>query len=81
MDLQIPRDVLQEIDALVAQGVYPTREEAVGALLRMGLERVHERRRSPPLRPPTRPAPPPGVADPHGDDPISVDPTRDVREI
>lgn len=76
--IQIPRALQQEIDALVAQGVYSDRDEAAADLIRIGLESLRSRGpRPPPFRPP--PAPPGvGQPPPHDDEPISVDP-KDSR--
>jgi len=73
MDVEIPVTLLQEIDALVAAGAYATREAAVAELIRLGLDMLKTRRRSPPM--PPRPPMPPGVRDPGDDTPISVDPS------
>ncbi|MFA5861835.1 MAG: ribbon-helix-helix domain-containing protein [Candidatus Thermoplasmatota archaeon] len=69
----LPPTLLEEVDGLVATGVFPTREAAIAELLRLGLDVLKARRRSPPF--PPRPPTPPGVSDPNDDRPISVDPS------
>jgi ribosomal protein S11 len=69
---QLPPTMLQEIDNLVATGVFPSRDAAVTELVRLGLDVLKTRSRSPvPPRPPV----PPGRREPGDDRPISVDPT------
>lgn len=70
--VQLPAQLLAEVDALVATGVFPTRDDAVAELVRLGLDAIHARKR-PPL--PPRPPMPPGRNDPTDDRPISVDPS------
>lgn len=72
MRTMIPQTLLQEVDALVAEGVFPNREVAVNELVRLGLEAYRNRRRQPV---PGRPPAPPGVRDPGDDMPTQVDPT------
>ncbi|GEM_PF-5604638 len=72
MDVDIPATLVQEIDSLVGMGVFATRDAAVAELIRLGLDAMSARRRSPPV--PPRPPMPPGVRDPHEDEPIHVDP-------
>lgn len=70
--VQLPETLMQEVDALVSTGAFPSREAAVSELVRLGLEVLRTRRR-PPV--PGRPPMPPGVRDPSDDRPISVDPS------
>ena len=77
--VELPSTLLAEIDALVATGVFPSRDLAVAELLRLGLDALRTRRRSPPGPPMPGPPPrPPGVTDSTDDRPISVDP-RDTK--
>lgn len=79
--VELPPTLLAEIDALVATGVFPSRDLAVAELLRLGLDALKARTR--PAPPPPMPGPPPrppGVAEPTDDRPISVDP-RDTKWI
>ena len=69
---QLPPTMLQEIDSLVATGVFASREVAVVELVRLGLD-VFKSRSRPPL--PPRPPAPPGRNEPGDDRPISVDPS------
>lgn len=69
--VELPTPLLAEVDRLVAQGVYPTRDAAVADLVRLGLESL----RGTAPRPPPRPPVPPGRREPGDDRPISVDPT------
>ena len=73
--IQLPPTLLAEVDALVASGVFASREVAVAELLRLGLQALRMRPR-PPL-----PPEPPMIRDPLGDEPISVDPKRDVNWV
>ncbi len=75
--MEISAPLLVEIDALVAQGRFATREMAVDTLLRLGLAALKEKRIPTPARPP----PPPGVNEPSDDRPIGVDPKTDVNWI
>jgi hypothetical protein len=76
--VSLPPTLLQEIDALVTTGAFPTRDAAVAELVRLGLDILKSRQRAPPI---PRPPIPPGIQDPMDDMPISVDPTRDIQEI
>lgn len=79
--IQLPRMLESELDALVSQGLYQTRDEAAADLIRLGLDALRSRapRPGPPM--PERPERPPGVGNPGDDDrPISVDP-RDSRWV
>lgn len=69
--IELPVPLLREVDALVADGVFATREEAVAALVRIGLDSFRSRGSRPPPRPPV----PPGHREPDDDRPISVDPS------
>lgn len=76
--IQLPPTLLAEVDALVASGVFPSRDLAVAELMRLGLEVLKTRPRPPA---PPRPPIPPGVHDPTDDSPIRVDPGRDVNWV
>lgn len=67
----IPPGLMREVDALVQDGSFPSREQAIAELVRLGLEAVRARR-GPPV--PPRPPMPPGRSDPGDDRPISVRP-------
>ena len=71
--VELPPTLLAEIDALVATGAFPSRDAAVAELVRLGLDVLRARSRTP--IPPGRPPVPPGRRDPTDDSPISVDPT------
>ena len=73
--IQLPPTLLAEIDALVATGAFPSRDLAVAELLRLGLDVLKMRSRTPAPPVPGRPPVPPGVTDPAPDQPISVDPS------
>ena len=75
----LPPMLIEEIDALVTTGVFPTRDTAIAELVRLGLDRLRSRQRAPPV--PNRPPVPPGVREPTDDEPISIDPTRDIQMI
>lgn len=70
--VELPATLLQEIDALVAVGAFPSREVAVSELVRLGLDVLKARSR-PPV--PGRPPMPPGVNEPSPDKPISPNPS------
>lgn len=79
--IRLPPTLEGEIDALVAQGVYGSRDEAAADLVRLGLEALRARAPRPGPPSPTRPPAPPGVGRPGDDDrPISVDP-RDTKWV
>lgn len=70
--IELPPTLLREVDALVATGVFATREDAVAELVRIGLDSFKSRGKPPfPPRPPV----PPGHREPDDDRPISVDPS------
>lgn len=80
MQVDVPSSLMDEVDALVRAGAFPSRDAAVAELLRLGLDAFRGRRERP-GRPPTPPVPPvpPGHRDPpHDDRPISVDPKDPV---
>lgn len=70
--VQLPETLMQEIDALVSTGAFPSRELAIAELVRLGLDVLKARSRPPQ---PGRPPMPPGVHDPSDDRPISVNPS------
>lgn len=76
--ITLPPTLLAEVDALVASGVFSSRDVAVSELMRLGLEVLKTRPRPPA---PPRPPMPPGVNDPSDDRPIHVDPGRDVNWV
>lgn len=73
--VELPPELLAEVDSLVAQGVFPSRDDAVAALVRLGLDALRRSRAPRPGPLPPRPPVPPGRREPTDDEPISVDPS------
>lgn len=77
--IDVPETLLREVDALVAQGAFASRDVAISELLRLGLDAFRARGIPRPPTPP-RPPMPPGRREPGDDQPISVRP-EDVNWV
>ena len=73
-DINVPETMLREVDALVAQGAFTSRDAAIQELLRLGLDAFRARGVPRPPYPPTPPVPP-GRRNPDSERPIQPDPT------